>query len=73
MKDGKAWGETHSDGHSTCYGWMEPESAPIHNPKFCTKPTDVTYKGSHYTRELETAEIVHVKRKTTVEIVTNDQ
>ena len=26
-----------------------------------------------YTRELETAEIVHVKRKTTVEIVTNDQ
>lgn len=66
MKDGKGWGITYEDGHSTCYGWMPATEAPIHNPENCKKPTDVTYKGSHYTKELETATLVSVYRKTEI-------
>ena len=66
MKDGKAWGQTYADGHATCYGWMEPEDAPIHDPKFCKNTTDVTYKDSHYIEELKTGKLVRVERQTTV-------
>ena len=70
MKDGKAWGEEYADGQSTSYGWLNPadKRAEIHNPEFCKKPTDVTYKGSHYTDELLTAKLVSVERVTTVKI-----
>jgi len=64
MKHGKAWGETYADGKSTSYGWISPEDAPIHNPKFCTLPTDVTYKGSPYIKELASAQLVYVERRT---------
>jgi hypothetical protein len=66
MKDGKGWGITHVDGHLTCYGWMPVIEAPIHNPKYCKKPTDVTYEESHYFKELETATLVPVVRKTEI-------
>ena len=69
MKDGKAWGTTYSDGHSTSYGWMSPCSAPIHNPKSCKKVTDVTYTDSPYADELLKGKLVNVKRKTIVEII----
>ena len=71
MKDGKAWGMCYEDGHSTSYGWISPEEshAKVNNPEFCKKPTDVTYKGSPYTKELETAKLVKVVRRTTVEIL----
>ena len=69
MKNGKAWGITYEDGYSTSYGWMDAESAPIHDPKYCKVPTDVTWQGSHYTEELETGKLVHVRRTTTVEIL----
>ena len=69
MKDGKAWGKIYEDGPSTSYGWMEPDRAPIHDPKYCTKTTDVTYEDSHYTNELRTGELVAVERVTTVTIV----
>lgn len=69
MKDGKAWGETYTDGRSSSYGWMDAESAPIHNPRHCRKPTDVTYKGSPYVSELQTAQIVMVERITTVRVI----
>ena len=68
MKNGKAWGVEYEDGHCTAYGWIDPESAPIHNPKYCHKTTDVTYKGSPYTRELELGELVDVERTTTLSI-----
>ena len=71
MKNGKAWGETYADGHSTSYGWMAPEDAPIHNPEYCKKPTDVTWKGSHYTNELMTGTLVAVERRTEVTILPN--
>ncbi len=71
MKDGKAWGETYRDGQCTEYGWMDPESAPIHDPKFCKKTTDVTWNPAHggynpYMAELETAALVQVERRTEV-------
>ncbi|RTK93075.1 hypothetical protein EKI60_06575 [Candidatus Saccharibacteria bacterium] len=66
MKDGKAWGKMWEDGNATCYGWVDAEVAPIHNPEFCTKPTDVTYKDSPYTKELLTAKLVSVERQTVV-------
>lgn len=66
MKDGKGWGETYADGHSTSYGWMEPEDAPIRDPRYCTKPTDATWAGSHYVDELKTGTIVKVERRTEV-------
>ena len=68
MKNGKAWGVEYDDGHSTSYGWIAPENAPIHNPEFCSHPTDVTYKGSPYTKELSAAELVYVERRTEVVI-----
>lgn len=66
MKNGKAWGTEYADGHSTNYGWIAPEDAPIHNPEFCKKTTDVTHKDSYYIKELLTAELVHVERRTEV-------
>jgi len=64
VKDGKGWGRLYQDGHETCVGWMNMEDAPIHDPKFCRSTTDVTYKGSPYTKELLTAKLVSVKRTT---------
>ena len=70
MKDGKAWGITYQDGHCTVHGWMDNiEDAPIHNPQFCTNPTDAVYKGSPDTKEIIKGELVPVERVTTVTIV----
>ena len=66
MKDGKAWGIDYEDGHCTSYGWIDPEDAPIHNPEFCTKVTDVTYEGSYLIDELKTGKLVLVERRTEV-------
>ena len=73
MKDGLAWGETYADGHSTSYGWMEPTAKKVNftckeYAKFLNSPTDATYAGSHYTRELSTGKIVKVKRTVIVEV-----
>jgi len=69
MKDGKAWGVAFQDGHSTSYSFIDPTRADIHDPKYCKKPTDATYRNSPYIKQLETAELVTVERKTTVRIV----
>lgn len=71
MKDGKAWGIVYEDGQVTEFGWIDPEDAPIHNPDFCKRPTDVTYEGSPYIEELRTAELVPVGRRTEVVILPN--
>lgn len=68
MKDGKAWGKTYEDGHSTSYGWMPPVDAPIHDPEFCKSPLSVTYKDSPYIEELSKGKLVYVERKTTVKV-----
>ena len=69
MKDGLAWGIEYEDGYSTSFGWINPADAPIHNPKYCKRPEDVTYKNSPHFRELKTAKLVEVERTTSVEIV----
>lgn len=69
MKNGKAWGCIDQDGHSSEYGWLDPEDATIHNPQFCLKPTDVTYAESPYIAELFKGKIVAVERTTTVRII----
>jgi hypothetical protein len=68
MKNGKAWGVAYEDGHSTEYGWVDPAEAKISDPRYCKRPKDMTYRGSHLEKELSTGEIVKVVRKTTVEI-----
>jgi len=72
MKDGLAWGETYADGRATSYGWMDPTAKTVkftHKScaEFLQHPTDATWAGSHYTRELSTGKIVKVKRTTIVE------
>lgn len=71
MKNGKAWGIAYQDGNATGYGWIEPTDAPIHNPRFCKKPTDVTHRTSVYIKDLTDAELVPVTRTTTVELHTD--
>ena len=66
MKDGMGWGVVCEDGHSTSYGWVSATEAPIRNPEYCKETTDVTWKGSHYTKELKTAILVPVVRKTEI-------
>ena len=66
MKDGKAWGCISNDGHSSSFGWIDPEYAPIHNPEFCKHPVDFTYPDSPYTAELRTGKLVNVERRTEV-------
>lgn len=68
MKNGKAWGINYSDGKSTSYGWIDPVNAPLKDEKYVKKPSDVTYRGSHYVDELIDADVVKVTRITTVEI-----
>lgn len=69
MKNGKAWGCVYDDGHSSQYGWIEPENALICDPRFTKKPTDVTYEGSPYLTELSDAKVVAVERLTTVNVL----
>lgn len=70
--EGRAWGVTYSDGQSTSYGWL-PASHPkaeIRDPQYCSKPTDVTYKGSSYVPELEKNGVLKkVRRVTKVEVL----
>jgi hypothetical protein len=66
MKDGKAWGVLYEDGHSTLYGWMDPESAPIHDPRYLEKPEGITWSGSSDIHELRTGKLVQVERQTIV-------
>lgn len=69
MKNGKAWGLLYDDGRSTSYGWVDPTCAEISDPRFCTKPTDVTYSGSPYEIELSDAEVLKVEREVTVTVI----
>lgn len=66
MKGGLAWGKLDEDGQSTQWGWIPPEIAPIHDPTYCKKPEDVTYRGSRYVEELRTGKLVRVERRTEV-------
>lgn len=67
IKDGKAWGKAWEDGNATGYGWIEPEDAPIYDPRYVLSPLDITYKASHYEEEILKGKVVKCVRITTVE------
>ena len=71
MKKGKAWGTVYQDAQCESRGWIDPIYAPIHNPKFCKVPTDITYKNSPDEKELIDAELVHVERITEITLIIN--
>ena len=56
----KFWGIQYEDGYSTSYAYGPPKNATISDPRFCKKPTDLTYKDSPYIRDLEEGELVPV-------------
>lgn len=64
-----AWGIVYEDGRSTSYGWIPPENAPIHDPRFCKKLSDITYRGNHNMSEMKKGKLVHVVRTTKVSVV----
>jgi len=66
----QAWGVTYNDGKSCSYGWVNPAQAQM-GTEFVKKPTDVTYPGSSYERELNKpgVKVVKVRRTTTIEVV----
>ena len=65
---GKFWGIQYEDGHSTSYAFGPIENARMSDPKYCTRPIDMTYKGSHYVSELSKAKLRKVVRTTTYEV-----
>lgn len=71
MKDGKAWGINQDAYHSISYGWVAPEDALIHSPRFCKEPSDATPGHSYGTNEIETGKLVFVERRTEVIIMTH--
>jgi hypothetical protein len=73
MKGGLAWGVEYQDGQSRAHGWINPADAPMRDPRYCTVPTDATYKGSPDEAELATGKIVAVERRTEVFIVAQEK
>jgi hypothetical protein len=72
VKDGQGWQETYSDGKVAVMGWGPMDTARISDPRHCKKTTDLTYKDSPYTKELESAQLLHVERRTETIITTKD-
>jgi len=63
--DGKYWTEiSDSDGPGswTSEFWGDDiEKAKISDPKYCKKPTDLTYEGSRYVEKLSKATLIPVR------------
>jgi len=64
--NGKYWGTEYEDGNSRSEGWVLIDEAKISDPRFLTKPEDLTYTGSHYISELKKGKLVKVKRITNI-------
>ena len=65
--NGRFWGCLYEDGHSTSYGFGDISTAIISDPKYCKHPTDMTYEGSHYIKELRKAKLKKVTKTSTYE------
>lgn len=66
--NGKYWGIQYEDGRSTSCGFGPIEKADIRDPKYCEKPTDMTYRGSHYVGELRKSTLRRVSKVTIYEV-----
>lgn len=73
MLDGKAWGITYEDGHSTSYGWIDPSKAEVSDPELCKKPSDLTYPGSYLIPEMSRGRLVQVVRHTRITVLMETQ
>lgn len=67
-ENGKAWQLLHADGYSEMWGYGPIETGKISDPKYCKTPTDMTWAGSHYTRQLLQGSLVRVVRETVVKV-----
>lgn len=67
--DGKFWGIQYQDSYCTSYDFGDLANATIGDPKYCKKPTDMTYTDSPYTEKLLKSRLVRVRKTIRVEIV----
>ena len=73
--NGKYWGVQYEDGQSTSYGFGDISNASIGNPKYCLKPTDMTYDPANaggynpYYNELKKATLVKVRKTIKFELL----
>lgn len=67
--NGKYWGKTYEDGHSTVYEFTDINNAHISDPEYCHIPTDMTY-GAHspHHKELLKAALKKIKVITIYEV-----
>lgn len=63
---GKYWGLAYDDGNNKSYGWVDINNAQISDPRFLTKPEDLTYTNSPYISELQKGKLVNVTRVITI-------
>jgi len=64
--NGKFWGIEYEDGQCCNYGWVNADKAIITQAEFIKKPEDLTYKNSHYIKELQKGKIVKIKKVTVI-------
>lgn len=69
---GRYWGVQEEDARSTCSGFGEFDKASMCDPRFCKKPTDMTWTPTdgRYNRdyeELNKAKLVFAKKTITIE------
>lgn len=67
--DGKFWGKKYEDGQCTEYGWTDIKKADLSNPKFCHKPSDMTYRDSPDITEMNKGRLIMIKRITTYDLL----
>jgi hypothetical protein len=65
---GEFFGVQYADGQCTEYGFGPIEKAKISDPKYCKKPSDMTYKGSYVESKLKAAVLRQVIKTTTYEV-----
>lgn len=66
--DGGFFGIQYEDGRSTSYGFGPIEKATIREPRFCRKPTDMTWRDSHMVEPLSRATLKTITKTTTYEV-----
>lgn len=61
---GKYWGVQYDDGRCTCKDFGPIKNAEISDPKYCRKPTDMTYQSrdNPELNKLKLAKLVKVKK-----------
>lgn len=73
MFEGKYWGIEYEDAHFTEYGFGPIENAKISDPKYCTKPTDMTSKNLRDNiQQLKKSKLVPIEVTTIYRTIENE-